>query len=74
MNTNESQTNNADTNLNDLAVAEAEQSEVKGGPKRIFIGGLSVKDSQAGLLDLEPQGEIVGGGLTGNRIAPPFNS
>lgn len=61
MNRNEQQTSNANTKLDDLAVAEAEQAEIKGGPKKIFIGGLSVKETVAALPDLEPKGEIKGG-------------
>ncbi|MEP7343272.1 MAG: hypothetical protein ABI977_36435 [Acidobacteriota bacterium] len=55
------QTNNTDQTINDLAVAETEQAEIKGGPKRIFIGGLSAKETQTELADLEPSGEIKGG-------------
>jgi len=47
--------------INDLTVAETEQAEIKGGPKRIFIGGLSAKETQTELADLEPTGEIKGG-------------
>ena len=46
--------------INDLSVA-GEAEAIKGGPKKIFIGGLSVKDTQPALSDLEPQGEIKGG-------------
>ena len=45
--------------LADLAAQNAD--EIKGGPKRIFIGGLSVNEAPTALLDLEPQGHIVGG-------------
>ena len=38
---------NADTNLSDLEVGERDQAEIKGGPKRIFIGGLSVTETEA---------------------------
>ena len=38
------QDKNAGTNLPDLEVGEADQAEIKGGPKRIFIGGLSATD------------------------------
>jgi hypothetical protein len=55
------QTNNTDQAINDLTVAETEQAEIKGGPKRIFIGGLSAKETQTELADLEPSGEITGG-------------
>lgn len=61
MNQNELQTNNSE--INDLNVTDAEQAEIKGGPKRIFIGGLSAKDSATALPDLEPQGDVVGGML-----------
>ena len=59
MNQNELQTNS--TEINDLAVIETEQAEIKGGPKRIFIGGLSAKATATSLPDLEPQGDVVGG-------------
>jgi hypothetical protein len=59
MNQNELQTNTNE--INDLTVAETEQAEVKGGPKRIFIGGLSAKATATSLPDLEPQGDVVGG-------------
>lgn len=36
----------------DLNVNETEEAEIKGGPKRIFIGGLSVAESA--MPDLEP--------------------
>ena len=45
--------------LADLAAQNAD--EIKGGPKRIFIGGLSVNESPNALLDLEPSGEVKGG-------------
>lgn len=50
-----------ETIINDLSVTEAGEAEVKGGPKKIFIGGLSAVERQMDLLDLEPQGEIKGG-------------
>jgi len=61
MNQNEQQTGSANYKINDLAVAETEQAEIKGGPKKIFIGGLSAKETQTELADLEPSGEIKGG-------------
>jgi hypothetical protein len=33
------------TNVSDLEVGEADQAEIKGGPKRIFIGGLSATNT-----------------------------
>jgi hypothetical protein len=51
--------NNQSIELEDLVAHNTE--EIKGGPKKIFIGGLSATDSQAALPDLEPQGEIKGG-------------
>lgn len=59
MNQNELPTNTTD--LNDLTVADAEQSVIKGGPKKIFIGGLSASANATTLPDLEPAGEITGG-------------
>jgi hypothetical protein len=59
MNQYELQTNTDE--INDLTVAETEQAEVKGGPKRIYIGGLSAKATATSLPDLEPQGDVVGG-------------
>lgn len=58
--------NNQDTNnesiiTEDLNTQNADQ--VKGGPKKIFIGGLSVKDTATSLLDLEPSGEVKGGAI-----------
>ncbi len=41
------QDKNADTNLTDLEVGEPDQAEIKGGPKRIFIGGLSATETEA---------------------------
>jgi hypothetical protein len=38
------QDKNARTNLTDLEVGESDQAKIKGGPKKIFIGGLSVAD------------------------------
>lgn len=52
---------NNTTEINDLNVAPDQQAEICGGPKKIFIGGLSAKDSATGLADLEPQGDVVGG-------------
>ena len=40
------QDKNAGTNLPDLEVGEADQAEIKGGPKRIFIGGLSATETE----------------------------
>lgn len=58
MNNQEQATND---NFNDLNVTDAEQSEIKGGPKRIFIGGLSAKENATTLPDLEPTGDVKGG-------------
>jgi hypothetical protein len=46
MNQNE-QDKNADTNLTDLEVGEPDQAKIKGGPKKIFIGGLSATETEA---------------------------
>jgi hypothetical protein len=35
--------------------------EIKGGPKRIFIGGLSINEAPGALLDLELGGAVKGG-------------
>lgn len=58
--------NNQDTNnqsiiIEDLNTQNAD--EIKGGPKRIFIGGLSVKETATSLPDLEPNGEVKGGAV-----------
>ena len=45
--------------LADLTAQNAD--EIKGGPKRIFIGGLSVNEAPTALPDLEPSGEVKGG-------------
>lgn len=59
MNQDEMPTNTTD--LSDLAVAIPEQSAIKGGPKKIFIGGLSFSENATTLPDLEPAGESTGG-------------
>ena len=38
------QDQNAGTNLTDLEVGEPDQAKIKGGPKKIFIGGLSATE------------------------------
>lgn len=56
--------NNQDTNNQSIITEDLNtqnSGEIKGGPKRIFIGGLSVNEAQTGLTDLEPKGEIKGG-------------
>ncbi len=53
------ETNNESIITEDLAAQNAD--EIKGGPKRIFIGGLSVNEAPTALLDLEPRGEVKGG-------------
>ena len=47
--------------VTDLPVEPNGADEIKGGPKKIFIGGLSVEETQTALPDLEPRGEIKGG-------------
>ena len=37
----------ATTNLTDLEVGEPDQADIKGGPKKIFIGGLSATETEA---------------------------
>lgn len=67
--------NEKNTNeINDLETNNAD--DIKGGPKKIFVGGLSV--AQTALPDLEPTGDIVGGAdtsttitVTGTRIRRP---
>lgn len=54
MNQNEQRSNNSDTKINDLNVTDVDQAEIKGGPKRIFIGGLSVAPTPGDLADLAP--------------------
>ena len=44
MNEQKQQVTNETNEINDLTVTTAD--EIKGGPKRIFIGGISVKDTQ----------------------------
>lgn len=45
--------------IRDLNLNETEEAEIKGGPKRIFIGGLSVAESA--LPNLGSEGEVIGG-------------
>lgn len=47
------------TEMKDLTVTTADL--IKGGPKRIFVGSLSVAGQQTTLPDLEPRGEVEGG-------------
>lgn len=60
--------NNTDNNqidnqtvITDLPAKDSEVEEIKGGPKKIFIGRLSVTGQQVQLGDLEPNGEVRGG-------------
>ena len=53
--------NNQSMMIEDLSVQETE--EIKGGPKKIFIGGLSIHETESQLMDLEPNGNVVGGML-----------
>lgn len=55
-----------ESTINDLNVNQTIEAEIKGGPKRIFIGGLSA--TQSALADLEPEGEVVGGALKGKPM------
>ena len=48
-------------------------SELKGGPKKIFIGGLSVTGSAESLSDLEPSGDVAGGLVASARDANLFS-
>ncbi|MFN0108306.1 MAG: hypothetical protein ACKVZH_05570 [Blastocatellia bacterium] len=52
-------TNNESIITEDLNTQNAD--EIKGGPKKIFIGSLSVKEAATSLPDLEPRGEVKGG-------------
>ncbi len=58
---NEQDANNQTTIIEDLNAQDS--GEIKGGPKRIFIGGLSVHDTESPLADLEPRANVVGGML-----------
>ena len=53
-------------NLNDLTVADDQQSQIKGGPtplsKRDVILKTSVAEQNSVLGDLEPAGDVKGGG------------
>lgn len=59
--------NNQDT-INQSIVIEdlnaQNTEEIKGGPKKIFIGGLSIKEVAATLPDLEPSADVKGGAAT----------
>ena len=63
---NQNELPNNTTDINDLTVADAEQAAIKGGPKRIFIGGLSVSENATTLPDLEPAGDVKGGTAKGS--------
>lgn len=65
MNAQNQQTTKQTTEMKDLTVTTAD--EIKGGPKRIFIGSLSVTGQQTTLPDLEPKGEVKGGPGSGNN-------
>lgn len=54
-------TNNQSVMIEDLPAQGSE--EIKGGPKKIFIGGISVHETESQLMDLEPNGNVVGGML-----------
>jgi hypothetical protein len=56
---NQDRNNHQTKELADLEAPRAE--EIKGGPKKIFIGGLSVTEQQTTLPDLEPTGDVKGG-------------
>ena len=56
---NQQDANNETIITEDLSTQNAD--EIKGGPKRIFIGGLSVNNAPTALPDLEPSGEVKGG-------------
>ena len=58
-----------ETTINDLNVNETVEAEIKGGPKRIFIGGLSV--TETALPDLEPEGNVMGGRTEGAGSGGP---
>lgn len=63
MNNQEQTINNS--NLNDLTVADDQQSQIKGGPtsqsKRIIVLQSSVTGQDSVLGDLEPAGDVKGG-------------
>lgn len=58
-----------ETTINDLNVNETVEAEIKGGPKKIFIGGLSV--TETALPDLEPEGNVMGGRTDGPGSGGP---
>ena len=56
--------NNQDANNESIIIEDlnAENTEeIKGGPKRIFIGGLSVTEAATSMPDLEPSGDVRAG-------------
>ena len=59
------------SNLNDLTVADDQQSQIKGGPtpktKRDYILTSSVAEQDRALSDLEPAGDVKGGPSGGTR-------
>jgi hypothetical protein len=65
------QTIGDDMNTNEtVEITDLEAShddDIKGGPKKIFIGGLSVA-GQTDLLDLEPHGDVIGGAISGATV------
>ncbi len=65
MNNQEQTINNS--NLNDLTVADDQQSQIKGGPnpknKRTIVLQSSATDQDSALGDLEPADDVVGGSV-----------
>jgi hypothetical protein len=63
---NQQDTNNESSITTDLNAQDPDA--IKGGPKRIFIGGLSISDAPGTLLDLEPGGDVKGGAKDAAKI------
>ncbi len=65
MNRIEQQSDNITSGINDLAVTNDQQSQIKGGPspknKRTLVLQSSATDQDSALGDLEPNGDVKGG-------------
>ena len=70
MNNREQTINSSD--LNDMTVADDQQSQIKGGPtplsRRDIILKSSVAEQESVLGDLEPAGDVKGGPLSGLKL------